>query len=66
MKAQLTKLIDVKSIITIGLAATIIYLVVSGRPVDEKVFLLFTNIATMTFTYFFTKNLNKPTDTTEK
>jgi hypothetical protein len=35
--------------------ATLVYIVVSGRTIDEKIFLLFSNVATMIVTYFFTK-----------
>jgi hypothetical protein len=55
MKDQIKKLIDVKSIVTLGLVATLVYIVVSGNPIDEKVFLLFSNATTMIITYFFTK-----------
>jgi hypothetical protein len=55
MKEKLAKLIDVKSIVTLFLIATLIYVVASGKPIDEKVFLLFSNIVTAVTTYFFTK-----------
>jgi hypothetical protein len=60
MKEKLAKLIDVKSLVTLGLVATMIIIVLSGRPIDEKVFLLFSNCSTMIITYFFTKDNNKP------
>ena len=49
------KLVDVKSIITIGLVTTLIMIVVKDMPVEEKVFNLFSNMVTMVLTYFFTK-----------
>lgn len=55
IKDKLAALIDVKSIVTISLVATVIYVVVSGTTVDEKVFLLLSNVTTMIMTYFFTK-----------
>lgn len=55
MKERLKKLIDVKSIVTIALIATMVYIVISGKRLDEKVFLLFSNSTTMIITYFFTK-----------
>lgn len=59
MKEKIAKLIDVKSLVTLGLVGTMIAVVLSGRQLDEKVFLLFSNCTTMIVTYFFTK---KPTD----
>lgn len=55
MKEKFAKLIDVKSIVTLTLMVTLVYIVVSGRPIDEKIFLLFSNCTTMIVTYFFTK-----------
>jgi hypothetical protein len=55
MLDKLAKLIDVKSIVTLSVMATLVYIVVSGRTIDEKIFLLFSNVATMIVTYFFTK-----------
>jgi hypothetical protein len=55
MLEKLSKLIDVKSIVTLSVMATLVYIVVSGRTIDEKIFLLFSNVATMIVTYFFTK-----------
>jgi hypothetical protein len=54
-KGQLAKLIDVKSIVTIALVFTLVFVVVSGRPVEEKILLLFSNCVTSIITYFFTK-----------
>ena len=58
MLKRLAKLIDVKSLITMGLVLTLIVVTLSGRPVEEKVFNLFSNVLTMVMTYFFTKKSN--------
>ena len=55
MLKKLTKLIDVKSIITIALIITLIAITLTETPVEEKVFNLFSNVLTMVMTYFFTK-----------
>jgi hypothetical protein len=55
MKDKIANLIDVKSIVTLVLVFTLVFVVVGGRPIDEKVFLLFSNCTTMIITYFFTK-----------
>ena len=52
---ELRKLIDVKSIVTLLLVFTLVYIVVTGKTLDEKVFLLFSNTVTMIVTYFFAK-----------
>lgn len=58
-KKNLAKLIDVKSIATLLFTANLIfvvdYVMITGATIDDKVFLLFSNIVTMIFTYFFTK-----------
>lgn len=55
MLKKLAKLIDVKSIITMGLVITLIVVTLFSTPVEEKVFNLFSNVLTMVMTYFFTK-----------
>ena len=55
MLEKLSKLIDVKSIVTLSIIFTMVFVVISGRTIDEKTFLLFSNVATMIVTYFFTK-----------
>ena len=55
MLKKLAKLIDVKSIITIGLVITLVVVTLFNVPVEEKVFNLFSNVLTMVMTYFFTK-----------
>lgn len=63
MKEKFAKLIDVKSLVTLGLVTTMIVIVLSGRRIDEKAFLLFSNCTTMIVTYFFTKDKNNNTGT---
>ena len=58
MKNKFAKLIDVKSIITIGLVLTLIIVTLSGKSVNDKIFNLFSNVVTMVMTYFFTKKSN--------
>ena len=55
MLEKFAKLIDVKSIVTLSIIFTMVFVVISGRTIDEKTFLLFSNVATMIVTYFFTK-----------
>lgn len=52
---ELRKLIDVKSIVTLVLLATLVFVTATNRPMGDNVFLLFSNVTTMVFTYFFTK-----------
>lgn len=58
MLKRLAKLIDVKSLITMSLVLTLIGVTLFGKPVEEKVFNLFSNVLTMVMTYFFTKKSN--------
>jgi hypothetical protein len=51
MKERLAKLLEVKSLITFGITATVIYLAVKGSIKPEDVMLL----AGMVFTYFFNR-----------
>ncbi len=60
IKEKFSKLIDVKSIVTLALIATLVYVVVGGKSIDEKTFLLFSNATTMIITYFFTKKSDSP------
>lgn len=55
MWKNIAKLVDVKSIITLCLVATLVLVVMRGTDVDEKIFNLFSNVVTMVITYFFTK-----------
>lgn len=62
MKDKLAKLIDLKSIITILLVLTLVFLVVYStlnKSLTDPLFLLFSNIITMTVTYFFTRKSDK-------
>ena len=54
-KEKFAKLVDVKSIITILLVATLVFIIVSGKDINSDTFLLFSNCTTMIITYFFTK-----------
>ena len=63
MKNNLAKLIDVKSLCTLTLLLTleiitIIVFLKGNIDLIQIVFTLFSNIVTMVFTYFFTKNRN--------
>lgn len=57
------KEIDVKSFVTILFAVALVFLlfvaVIKSESMFETVFLLFTNLCTAVFTYFFTKKNNK-------
>jgi hypothetical protein len=55
MKDKLLRLIDVKSIVTIALIFTLVYVVLGNVQINNDVFLLFSNATTMIITYFFTK-----------
>ncbi len=55
---QLLKLVDVKSIVTLVLVFALVFIVITNKTLDEKVFLLFSNVVTMVITYFFTKKSN--------
>ena len=60
LKEKISKLIDLKSIITILLILTLIVLVITfairNGTLEEKLFLLFSNVTTMVITYFFQRN----------
>lgn len=51
MKEQFAKLIDVKTIVTFTVTSVLAYLSVTGKLTPEQ----FMIVATMIFTYFFTK-----------
>lgn len=59
MRREIKKLIDLKSIITLTLVIILEILVVTFAftkgSLDEKLFLLFSNVTTMVITYYFTK-----------
>lgn len=59
MKEQLSKLIDVKTIVTFVITAVLAYLAVIGTITPDQ----FMVIAVMIFTYFFTKQTT-PANTT--
>jgi len=62
IKERIAKLIDLKSILTLLLVVTLIFLVtffaVKNLELDEKLFNLFSNIITMMVTYFFVRKTN--------
>lgn len=60
MKEKISKLIDVKSIVTLTLLLTLEIITImvffkGNMDLIQLVFTLFSNIVTMVFTYFFTK-----------
>lgn len=64
LKERAAKLMDLKSIITILLVVTLVVLVITfaikNGTLEEKLFLLFSNVTTMVITYYFTrKNINE-------
>lgn len=58
MKEKITKLIDLKSIITLALAGTLIYGFVIGK-IETKDFLIY---VAMVFTYYFAKKDTKESE----
>lgn len=60
MKEKITKLIDLKSIITLALAGTLIYGFVIGK-IETKDFLIY---VAMVFTYYFAKKDTKESEDT--
>lgn len=58
MKERLAKLIDLKSIITLALAGTLIYGFVAGK-IETKDFLIY---VAMVFTYYFAKKDTKESE----
>lgn len=59
IKEKFAKLIDMKSIITISVIFVVellvVYTTVCGKDISSNAFVLFSNIATMIVTYYFTK-----------
>lgn len=56
MKERFAKLIDLKSLITIILVVTLVYIVTCNVNIsDEAIKTLFISTTTSCFTYFFTK-----------
>lgn len=60
---------DLKSFVTVTLTLTLVAIIIislfTDKRLDEKLLLLFTNITTSVFTYYFTKKTNK-SDENEK
>jgi hypothetical protein len=52
---KFAKLVDVKSITTLSLIGTLVFIIVSGRDINSDAFLLFSNCTTAVITYFFTR-----------
>ena len=48
---ELRKLIDVKSIVTLLLVLSLVYIVVTNKTLNENTFLLYSNMVTMIITY---------------
>ena len=59
---ELRKLIDVKSIVTLLLVMSLVYIVVMNKTLNENTFLLYSNMVTMIITYFFTKKKDESGD----
>lgn len=55
-------LIDVKSIVTLLLIFTLVFVIISEKKIENDIFLLFSNALTMILTYFFTKPKSKGED----
>lgn len=62
MKEQLSKLIDVKTIVTFIITAVMAYLAIIGTITGDQ----FMVVAVMIFTYFFTKQKAEPDPTTKE
>jgi MFS-type transporter involved in bile tolerance (Atg22 family) len=59
MKEKLAKLIDVKSIVTITLTATMVIVILGNFTVEEKMFGLFSNALMLVLGFFFGKVQNQ-------
>jgi hypothetical protein len=59
MKEKLAKLIDVKSIVTITLTATMVVVILGNFTVEEKMFGLFSNAVMLVLGFFFGKVQNQ-------
>ena len=59
---EMKKLIDVKSIVTLLLVMSLVYIVVTNKTLNENTFLLYSNMVTMIITYFFTKKKDESGD----
>lgn len=70
VKEKIAKLIDLKSILTMMLVSTLIFLViffsVKNYTLDENLFNLFSNVLTMTVTYFFVRKMNPTNELEDK
>lgn len=60
MKKKLENLIDLKSIITILLVVTLVFLTIGNMSIDdETIKTLYISVTTSCFTYYFTKKKNE-------
>lgn len=61
---------DLKSFVTVALTLALIGLIifslVTGKTLEEKLLLLFSNLTTSVFTYYFTKKNNDKEEIVEK
>lgn len=55
MKKILEKILNIKSIIALLLIITLNIIIIKQINIDSDIFLLFSNLVTLTVTYFFTK-----------
>lgn len=55
MKKILEKILNIKSIIALLLIITLNVIIIKQINIDSDIFLLFSNLVTLTVTYFFTK-----------
>ncbi len=53
------RIFNTKSIIAISLIITLNIAIIKGVELNKDIFLLFSNIITMTITYFFTRKKDK-------
>lgn len=67
MKCALLQLLKVKSIVTLLFVITLVVVILAGIKIEEKLFLLFSNLMTAVVTYYFNrKDTPDTTETTNK
>ena len=57
---KIAKLIDVKSIVTLTVTFTMVYVVVKSLKIDDGMFQLFSNILMLVFGFYFCKKESGP------
>ena len=62
MKEIITKLLSVKSIVTLSMTAALIVLLLSGREPNKELLALYCSCYGAVITYFFTKKDDKGAD----